>query len=119
MQGAGQQSVKFHQHSPEAATCSTFWTWTFEENTGIFFRAFFKKWEHHKMSRSCYSHTGYTHIYGSAEGNSLLVLTEKNKSSFVNVYEGGWEGHLLTKANKSSTDICILAFTFVIHRHSI
>lgn len=34
---------------------------------------------------SC-SHTGYTHIYGSAGGNSLLVLTEKNKGSFVNVY---------------------------------
>lgn len=31
----------------------------------------------------------HTHIYGSAEGNSLLVLTEKNKGSFVNVYEGG------------------------------
>lgn len=65
-----------------------------------------------------YSHTGYTHIYGSAEGNSLPVLTKKNKGSFVNVYEGDSEGHHLTKANKSSTDTCILAFTFVICRHS-
>lgn len=84
----------------------------------LFFRAFFKKWKHQKWAGLVsFSHTGYTHIYGSAEGNSLLVLTEKNKGSFVNVYEGGWEGHHLTTANKSSTGTCILAFTFVIHRH--
>lgn len=58
----------------------------------------------------------YIYIYMVLLKGIPLALTRRNKGSSVNFYEGGEDTNLL---NKSSSNTCILFFTFLVGRHSI
>lgn len=69
------------------------------------------------MSYISYICTVYIYIYMVLLKGIPLALTRRNKGSSVNFYEGGEKD--INLLNKSSSNTCILFFTFLVGRHSI